>query len=296
MKKIFLYKILFVYFLFIQLAIAKEDSEIIENLKSIIENYRIGLLISNNQDNLIKKLAERLKSDESKTTKINTVNYLLVENQEKIDSEFNKLISIIKEKDRLEKLPSLIEQAQNDLGVIYGNFRIFDFLVFENFIDILSSKFESSENDLNKLVEKINEANNLLKTDLWKEYLSKLDYLSNKIPIFKQQWISDFFKLAKNETNGNLLENKKVVITFDDGPSPKTTRNILNILQNNTCGKKPIPATFFIVGQNLELETNQQILIEEIDSGMTIGNHSWNHANLPKLDKDKIFEQIFNAL
>jgi len=81
-------------------------------------------------------------------------------------------------------------------------------------------------------------------------------------------------------------------LTFDDGPSPRTTRPILAALAAE-CTK----ATFFVLG---EMAVANLDLIREIDAqGHTIGTHTWSHPNLKRLSDEKMKTQIesaFNAV
>ncbi len=68
-----------------------------------------------------------------------------------------------------------------------------------------------------------------------------------------------------------LSKNDKVIaLTFDDGPWPDSTVEVLNILQKND-----IKATFFMVGQYLNKypELGQKVAA----GGHAIGNHTWHH-------------------
>lgn len=69
---------------------------------------------------------------------------------------------------------------------------------------------------------------------------------------------------------------KKVALTFDDGPNPPYTEQILNILK-----KESVRACFFVCGANAERhpETVKRIASE----GHLVGNHTWNHRYLPTL-------------
>jgi peptidoglycan/xylan/chitin deacetylase (PgdA/CDA1 family) len=69
---------------------------------------------------------------------------------------------------------------------------------------------------------------------------------------------------------------KVVALTFDDGPSPTYTPQILQILVNNR-----VPASFQIVGQNGA--AYQSILRQEAADGMVLANHTWTHTNLATL-------------
>lgn len=62
-----------------------------------------------------------------------------------------------------------------------------------------------------------------------------------------------------------------IFLTFDDGPTPKITEQILDILD-----KYDAKATFFCLGNNAELYPE---LVERIaEKGHAIGNHSYNHT------------------
>ncbi len=69
----------------------------------------------------------------------------------------------------------------------------------------------------------------------------------------------------------NPISDKKVIaLTFDDGPSPNITPQILDILKEHK-----IKATFFVIGNNLNNfpELGQRLVAE----GNAIGNHTWHH-------------------
>jgi peptidoglycan-N-acetylglucosamine deacetylase len=70
------------------------------------------------------------------------------------------------------------------------------------------------------------------------------------------------------------IRSKTVALTFDDGPSPKNTPQVLKILQ-----EERVPATFFVIGQNAQ---RQPDLLKQIHAeGHTIGNHTFSHVKLP---------------
>ena len=64
-----------------------------------------------------------------------------------------------------------------------------------------------------------------------------------------------------------------IALTFDDGPNPKNTPAMLDILK-----KRNIPATFFVLGQNAALYP--RILERMVAEGHEIGSHAWNHISL----------------
>ncbi|MGZ3813523.1 MAG: glycosyltransferase, partial [Mucilaginibacter sp.] len=66
---------------------------------------------------------------------------------------------------------------------------------------------------------------------------------------------------------------KKIVLTFDDGPDPEFTPQILDILK-----REKVPAAFFIVGSMAE--KNIPILRREFEEGYEIGNHTFFHPDI----------------
>lgn len=79
--------------------------------------------------------------------------------------------------------------------------------------------------------------------------------------------------------------DKKVALTFDDGPDAKYTPMILDILKQNG-----IKATFFIVG--VQASKNPNVVKRIAEEGHAIGNHTWNHPQIPKLSEEQINNQI----
>lgn len=71
---------------------------------------------------------------------------------------------------------------------------------------------------------------------------------------------------------GQLPDNA-VVLTFDDGPDPVFTPQILDVLK-----EMDVQATFFVVGMNIS--QNRDIIERMIDEGHLIGSHSYTHAKL----------------
>jgi peptidoglycan/xylan/chitin deacetylase (PgdA/CDA1 family) len=66
---------------------------------------------------------------------------------------------------------------------------------------------------------------------------------------------------------------KKIALTFDDGPNPLSTPQILNILE-----KKKIKATFFIIGDNAK--KYPELLKKIYKDGHEIELHSNSHSRL----------------
>jgi len=61
-----------------------------------------------------------------------------------------------------------------------------------------------------------------------------------------------------------------VVLTFDDGPWPQSTAQILTIL-----AQRQAPATFFVVGR--QVQRYPELVRREVAAGMAVGSHSYGH-------------------
>ena len=68
-----------------------------------------------------------------------------------------------------------------------------------------------------------------------------------------------------------------IALTFDDGPDPRWTPRILDILK-----QEKVPATFFIVGENAL--TERGLLERMLREGHEIGSHTYTHPNLANAD------------
>jgi peptidoglycan/xylan/chitin deacetylase (PgdA/CDA1 family) len=78
---------------------------------------------------------------------------------------------------------------------------------------------------------------------------------------------------------------KKVWLTFDDGPHPSHTDQVLKTLD-----QFQIKATFFVVGENVV--RLPKIVQRTFDAGHRIANHTYTHPHLPKLSKAAIRKEI----
>lgn len=85
--------------------------------------------------------------------------------------------------------------------------------------------------------------------------------------------------------NRKIDKSKKMIaLTFDDGPNYNTSK-VIDVLN-----KYDIKATFFVLGNRAI--NNKDILKKMADSGMEIGNHTYNHLLLTKYDENKIRSEI----
>ncbi|OUM87053.1 MAG: chitooligosaccharide deacetylase [Bacillus thermozeamaize] len=78
---------------------------------------------------------------------------------------------------------------------------------------------------------------------------------------------------------------REVALTFDDAPDSIYTPQILDVLK-----REGVKATFFVVGNRIE--AHPEIMRRIVKEGHAVGNHSYNHANLPKLKDGPFRNQI----
>ena len=69
--------------------------------------------------------------------------------------------------------------------------------------------------------------------------------------------------------------DKPFALTFDDGPWPEYTSEILQILEQHNA-----KATFYMVGE--VVQEYPKIALQVRDAGHAIGNHSWSHPSRPR--------------
>ena len=77
------------------------------------------------------------------------------------------------------------------------------------------------------------------------------------------------------------LRDHEVVLTFDDGPMPKNSYQVLDIL-----AAQCVKATFFLVGQ--QAKANPEGVRKVRDAGHTVATHTQNHpSNMQRMPIDR---------
>ncbi len=100
-------------------------------------------------------------------------------------------------------------------------------------------------------------------------YLSGLLFLFLIIQSYGAYFIQfNFHLISINSIN---TTEKKVVLTFDDGPHNPNTTKVLEILK-----KHDVKALFCVIGKNIE--GNESVLQQIINEGHQLANHSYSHA------------------
>ena len=102
-----------------------------------------------------------------------------------------------------------------------------------------------------------------------------------KIPsIIKTLFFNQVWTIPNNE--------KKIYLSFDDGPIPEVTPWVLNILKQYN-----VKATFFCIGDNVR--KYPEVFKQIISEGHQIANHSFNHLNGWQTDSKKYIENVIEA-
>ncbi|MGW3664328.1 polysaccharide deacetylase family protein [Streptomyces sp. NPDC005141] len=78
---------------------------------------------------------------------------------------------------------------------------------------------------------------------------------------------------------------RSMVLTFDDGPDPRYTPEVLRTLR-----EYDVRAMFFVCGEMVV--DNKDLLSEMADDGHLVGNHTWSHPLLTKLSRSAIRSEI----
>src|SRR6195952_4379934 len=86
------------------------------------------------------------------------------------------------------------------------------------------------------------------------------------------------------------LEDHEVVLTFDDGPLPKNSYQVLQILADQC-----VKATFFLVGQ--QANANPEGVRKVRDAGHTVATHTQHHpSNMQRMPLDRAQKEVDDGI
>lgn len=80
-------------------------------------------------------------------------------------------------------------------------------------------------------------------------------------------------------------DDKAIALTFDDGPHPRYTPKILELLE-----RYGVKATFFMIGKNVSLYPELARCVAE--KGHEIGSHTYSHPHMLRLSSKALLEEI----
>ncbi|MFF9044429.1 polysaccharide deacetylase family protein [Streptomyces parvulus] len=78
---------------------------------------------------------------------------------------------------------------------------------------------------------------------------------------------------------------RTMLLTFDDGPHPDYTPDILD-----TLAEYDVRATFFVCGEMADF--NRDLISRMADEGHVVGNHTWSHPLLTSLSRRRIHSEM----
>lgn len=83
-------------------------------------------------------------------------------------------------------------------------------------------------------------------------------------------------------------KEKKVALTFDDGPDDIFTPQILDVLK-----EKNVKATFFVIGKRVE--GYPEVMRRIVDECHLVGNHTWSHPDIMKISLEDAKQEVLKT-
>lgn len=88
--------------------------------------------------------------------------------------------------------------------------------------------------------------------------------------------------------SGQAEEPKKIALTFDDGPHPYYTEQLLDELK-----ERGVQATFFVTGEHAEMHPN--VIKRMQEEGHLIGNHTYSHIQLTTKNREEFKQELITT-
>ncbi len=141
--------------------------------------------------------------------------------------------------------------------------------------DEYKKSYSTKEDKIVVTFTSINDTNNTYTLDVY--YNEVIKYINYHVePIFNY----------KNEDGYSIDPNKKkIAITFDDGPHPYNTPQILRILNENKA-----KGTFFMLGNRMDL--HRDIVKTVKDEGHEIGLHGITHRSFRSISQQEVADEL----
>lgn len=86
----------------------------------------------------------------------------------------------------------------------------------------------------------------------------------------------------------DMKKQNTIYLTFDDGPVPVVTEEILHMLSDYNA-----KATFFVIGENVQ--KHRSIYEKILEEGHAVGNHTMHHVNGWKTENEKYYEDVLQC-
>lgn len=91
-----------------------------------------------------------------------------------------------------------------------------------------------------------------------------------------------------NQVNDDNQDIKKIALTFDDGPHPYYTEQLLDGLK-----ERGVVATFFVTGEHALL--HPETIERMAEEGHLVGNHTYSHMQLTADNKEEFKEELIQT-
>ncbi|WP_098743169.1 polysaccharide deacetylase family protein [Paenibacillus sp. EZ-K15] len=260
------------------LSLAMEIHPVVENMYSIVfseESYVVG---ANAQQKAKVYLVDTKKGDFIQTTEIFKDTK---QNREQLYSLLNTAFKESKEYSPLLFEGELKRWAEDPNNKFKGMYFTDKSAIYQ------FDKYEVTAGaaGMPKISIPLDEMQNLL-TDEWKEKLQiENDKKDEKDDSKNNTKDKDKPQDKPVKDDDSTKGGKRVALTFDDGPHPKNTLKILDLLE-----KYDAKATFFMLGNRVDFYP--EIVKEVADEGHELGNHTWNHKDLTTLSKVEGIKEV----
>ncbi|KTD25011.1 polysaccharide deacetylase [Legionella lansingensis] len=111
-----------------------------------------------------------------------------------------------------------------------------------------------------------------------------------RVPLIKKQFLFVLFFLFALATT-SFAQKKEIAITIDDLPFVGESKNFHLNMIIDTLKTNEVPATGFVIAGEVTPE-NWQMLLKFHDAGLGLGNHTYSHVNLNRVNTDAYIQEI----
>jgi peptidoglycan/xylan/chitin deacetylase (PgdA/CDA1 family)/uncharacterized caspase-like protein/predicted negative regulator of RcsB-dependent stress response len=173
-------------------------------------------------------------------------------------------------------------------------------------LDALNEIERQYDKEISQIFSSVESRAIVLKREKWEDYVAHVKGLYQREQVLKDYGVITPYTASElpqeegqKEIFGYSLPPKTIALTFDDGPHPQYTDEIIAILK-----QYGIPGTFFEVGRNIGsidakgqpvLGKNAAITRELLNDGYAVGNHSFTHAQLSRESGAALKAEIDNT-
>lgn len=234
---------------------AKEQVDI----ENVLDNYRKENVVFSEYKNdefvslitINKELCHETIIIDNKSGEKLHIEDLIKDNQ--VDNFWNKVYELLS----LKYPKFIIEGLQSSEGNIYYEIKQNEMIIYFEYFNFVVSLPETISIRVN--------------------YNEVKDYLN-----FSYKLDNDYI----NESAYDYDKNKKAIaFSFDDGPNPKYTNTLVDILKENKA-----KATFFMLGGMMKNYPSNLLYVYE--NGFEIGSHTYGHINMKRVSIKEIQEEL----